>query len=370
METRRTDAEYAWDEVDDLGGIPRRTLLPAPAGAKPLNASLRRRMFEVLDEARPNVVAVTGWAAADALTALDWCIRRNVPAVMMSESQERDASRSWLKERLKRQIVSGCSAALVGGTPHARYAAKLGLPTDRIFPGYDVVDNDWFSKGAETARNRAAELRAERGLPRRFFLASCRFIEKKNLPRLLAAFARYRDMAGADAWDLVLLGSGPLEEVLRLRAGELSIAPFVHFAGFQQYGELPAYYGLAEAFIHASTVEQWGLVVNEAMASGLPVLISEACGCAEDLVHEGRNGFRFDPLGLGAMAAAMQRVTDPERGAGMGHESRRIIRDWEPRLFGENLWKAARLAMARPRRSSQGLTRLLLALLSRRRVPT
>jgi len=370
VEARRTDEEYAWDEVRDLGTIPRRTLLPVPGPTGTASQSLRRRMFEVLDEVRPNAVAVTGWAASDALAALDWCGRRQVPAIMMSESQERDASRLWIKERIKRQIVGSCSAALVGGTPHARYIAKLGMPSDRTFLGYDVVDNDWFAGGAESARSRAAQLRSELKLPEKFFLASSRFIEKKNLERLLGAFARYRDTVGADAWHLVLLGSGPLHEPLQVRARELSLAPFVHFPGFRQYGELPSFYGLAGAFIHASTVEQWGLVVNEAMASGLPVLVSEACGCAPDLVEESRNGFRFNPYDLDGMASAMRNATDPQRSTEMGRESRWIIRKWDPPLFGQSLWKAAQVAVARPRRSDRGMTRLLLSLLSRKRATT
>ena len=96
------------------------------------------------------------------------------------------------------------------------------------------------------------------------------------------------------------------------------LAGDVILAGFKQYDELPAYYGLASAFVHASTTEQWGLVVNEAMASGLPVLVSDRCGCAPDLVEDGVNGFTFDPYDVEALAGLMQRVaamTDERRQA-------------------------------------------------------
>ena len=78
--------------------------------------------------------------------------------------------------------------------------------------------------------------------------------------------------------------------------------------GFKQYDELPIYYGLAGAFIHASTTEQWGLVVNEAMAAGLPVIVSERCGCAPDLVENGRNGFTFDPYDVDALTHLMLKM--------------------------------------------------------------
>lgn len=364
VETRRTDGEYAWDEVRDLDGIPRRTLLSGSEGELASTAGIRQQMLETLDEVRPRGIAVTGWSEPDALAALEWSLGRGVPAIMMSESQERDASRSWLKERLKQAILGASSAALVGGAPHANYIARLGMPPGRIVPGYDVVDNDWFAQGADAARRHAPELRAALGLPEKFFLASNRFIEKKNLERLLEAFARYRAAAGTGGWHLVLLGSGPLEARLRTRVAELSLVPSVHFAGFQQYEALPQFYGLASAFVHASTTEQWGLVVNEAMAAGLPVLVSKACGCAADLVQKGRNGYRFDPLDVAEIAEMLRIVADDrERCLEMGQESRRIIADWSPTLFGENLWKAMELAAGAPPRSTL-LSRLALCLMS------
>ena len=106
-------------------------------------------------------------------------------------------------------------------------------------------------------------------------------------------------------WSLVLLGDGPLKSDLCRLISDLRLDACVHLPGFKQYHELPVYYGLASAFVHASTTEQWGLVVNEAMASGLPVLVSNRCGCAQDLVKEGVNGFTFDPCNVEQLAQLM-----------------------------------------------------------------
>ena len=98
----------------------------------------------------------------------------------------------------------------------------------------------------------------------------------------------------------------------------------VRLPGFRQYDELPAYYGLAEAFVHASRTEQWGLVVNEAMASGLPVLVSRQCGCAPELVAHGTNGYQFDPNDQVALARCMAEITrDEEHRQMMGQASSR-----------------------------------------------
>ena len=190
----------------------------------------------------------------------------------------------------------------------------LGMPRERIFLGYDAVDNDYFTKGAATARiaerearkrGELSEVRIRYALPARYFLASARLIEKKNLPRLIDAYARYRSLARNEPWDLVLLGDGPLRPALCSQLHALGLDASVHLPGFIQYEELPVYYGLAETFVHASTTEQWGLVVNEAMASGLPVLVSNRCGCASDLVKEGENGIIFDPYKTDVIAWVM-----------------------------------------------------------------
>ena len=168
----------------------------------------------------------------------------------------------------------------------------------------------------DRGRRRAGDpsFRTRFGLPQRFFLASNRFLPKKNLPGLLRAFAQYRTAAGADPWDLVLLGDGPLRPDVERLIADIGLAGAVHLPGFKQYPELPAYYGLAGAFVHASTSEQWGLVVNEAMAAGLPVLVSDRCGCAPDLVAEGINGFTFPPEDHVRLAGLMSEVAaQPDR---------------------------------------------------------
>jgi glycosyltransferase involved in cell wall biosynthesis len=119
--------------------------------------------------------------------------------------------------------------------------------------------------------------------------------------------------------------------------------------GFKQYEELPHYYAHAGAFIHASTTEQWGLVVNEAMASGLPVLVSNRCGCAADLVKEGENGWTFDPRNEEQMADGMRRISaDDEVRFAMGSRSREIIRRWGPDRFAAGLSDAVNASFNGP----------------------
>src|SRR5205814_5231721 len=150
-------------------------------------------------------------------------------------------------------------------------------------------------------------------------------------------------------WNLVVLGDGPLKADLCRLISDLRLNEHVHLPGFKPYNELPVYYALAKAFVHASTTEQWGLVVNEAIASGLPVIVSSRCGCVPELVQG--NGFTFDPIKQHELAlrlSEMASLSDEERER-LADASRRIAANVEPNQFGEGLKRAAAMAIDLPR---------------------
>lgn len=347
--------DYAWEPTDH-SGLDVATLLPDDApGSRP--PSLSAALDHTLGTFRPDVVAIPGWSSRDSLTALSWCLSHNVPAVLMSESSKHDATRSWWKESVKRRFVALFSAALVGGSRHAAYLNALGMAPESIFTGYDVVDNAHFAPSQRWV--------AGSGIPH--FLASARFVEKKNLPGLLRAFAAYRDVTVNPPWNLVLLGDGSQRPVLEELAEELAITDSLSLPGFRQYDELPGWYARASAFIHASATEQWGLVVNEAVASGLPVIVSDRCGCAPELVRDGVNGCLFDPAEPDALTRCLLWTASLSKDelARMGHASLGIATLHGPEQFGEGLLQAATVALQQPRRTPGSLDKLLLSFLSR-----
>jgi glycosyltransferase involved in cell wall biosynthesis len=370
IEAFKSDDTYQWDLLPGADGFIRMTLFEKSSHPKD---ELIRGIQKALDDCRPDAVAVPGWGDALAFSAIQWCAVNRVPAIVMSETTEWDEPRRTLKESVKRRILNICSAGLVGGQPHADYLAMLGMPLRNIFQGYDAVDNEYFAQNAGKARAQSPELRKKFGLPENYFLASARFVEKKNLPNLIRAYALYRNKAQnskrpiSETWNLVLLGDGHLKPELSRLISSLGLQQAVQLPGFRQYGELPSYYALARVFIHPSTVEQWGLVVNEAMASGLPVLVSNRCGCARDLVQDGVNGFTFDPTSAEQIADLMFRVTD----AGFpvsefGAASCRIIANWSPDYFAKGLSQAVEAAVSAPRAGLGPVDRVLLQLLSRK----
>jgi 1,2-diacylglycerol 3-alpha-glucosyltransferase len=353
----------AWGAADSPSRYHKVSLFPEATAHCPENAELKRAFWAALRQTKPDVVAVNGWNNFGSLIAANCCVRRGIPMIVMSESSRQDESRTWWKEAIKRRIVGLYSAALVGGQRHVEYLIELGMPRERIFTGYDVVDNDYFGRRTAEIRNSKFEIRNKRGLPENYFLASARFIEKKNLSTLIEAYAQYRrrsEIAAKVPWDLVVLGEGPLRETLNSQLSTLNLHRHVHLPGFKQYEDLPVYYGLAKAFVHASTSEQWGLVVNEAIASGLPVIVSNRCGCAPELVNG--NGFTFDPTNehkLTERLLEMASLSDEERKR-LGDNSYRIASNFAPERFGEGLERAASVAMEGPQKRFGVMDRALL----------
>lgn len=328
----------------------------------------RARLNEALSEFSPDAVAVPGWSNRGAFAATAWCHKNAVPMVVMSDSNHWDASRNWVTEWVKRRYLRSASAALVAGRSHADYLAMLGVDSASTFVGYDVVDNSHFQIGSEQARRDERAARLAHGLPDRYFLACARFVPKKNLFTLIRAYASYRAATPKqEPVELLLLGNGEQRAEIEKLAEELGIRQHLHLPGFRQYHELPIYYGLAEAFIQASTIEQWGLVVNEATASGLPVIVSDRCGCAAELVQPGVNGFTFDPARVDELAALLTRVAAADfPRSEYGRESQRIIAAWGPERFASSLLAAAEKAVEVGAKKISLGDRLLIEVLCRR----
>jgi 1,2-diacylglycerol 3-alpha-glucosyltransferase len=369
VEFSDVDLTYRWDPVTGQKGFERILLFQGEAEESQPARRVAGAVDRALNKLRPGAVAIPGWSDRCALAALDWCVNHDCPAIVMSDSTAADEPRKPWREFVKKRLVTLYSAGFVAGSRHVDYLCQLGLPRERIFTGYDVVDNNYFEHAAADARR---SNHSGSGRPRDYFLASARFVEKKNLRLLLRAHALYRQKALARnparrPWDLVLLGDGPLDAELRQLVSDLKTTAFVHLPGFMQYAELPGWYASAGAFILASVVDQWGLVVNEAMASGLPVLVSDHCGCADDLVRDGVNGHTFNPLDEGRLAELMLGLAgDAARLADMGAASRKIIQSWGLDRFVDGLKRAVTAGLTHRARRPTASDRLLLRALIHR----
>ncbi|MEL6659122.1 MAG: glycosyltransferase [Bacteroidota bacterium] len=326
---------------------------------------------ELLNELSPDVVAIPGWASCESFAALNWCRENGVPTILMSESQKDDADRSKLKETLKSLIVSQFDTGFAGGESSRDYLNQLGLQHKDIMLGYNAVDNEHFSIGAANARTKRRRLIEEYDLPQQFLLASCRFIEKKNLVRLIEAYAQAKRKNAEEVPDLVILGNGTERDKVVEKAVELNIISNVHLHGFRSYDALPTYYGLSRGFIHIATHEQWGLVINEAMASGTPVIASSRCGATRTLLADNEAGFVVDPFDVGEISESITSLCQLSAGSRstMIAKSQEIVSAWGSEKFGSGMYAAALRAIELPRKPPlKYVARLFLERLARRQI--
>lgn len=363
LEAAPARGEYAWDKPAVPAPL-RYVALAGSGSADEIGSELDAKLAPLA----PDCIALPGWSSRASLAALRWARMRRIPAIVMSESNGWDLARKPLAEWVKRRIAAHFAAALVTSASQADYLTGLRLPKAGVARGYNAVDNAYFAQAAANAAMPEIDgMPLPEALRGRYFLASNRFIEKKNLARLLDAYAAFRRGRSEDVrdWPLVLLGDGELRPALEAQRAALGLSAHVLMPGFRQIDELPRFYGTAGAFVHASTTEQWGLVVNEAMASGLPVAISRRCGCGEVLVDDGQTGLLFDPLDGPAMTAALTRLTEPAVRSALAAAGRARVAGWGPERFGSGMAEAARFALAHPRRP-RAIDRVVLDLVARR----
>jgi 1,2-diacylglycerol 3-alpha-glucosyltransferase len=322
-------------------GLPVLTLMPDSDWQSAGQGRLAIELWKTLSRVDPQTLLVPGYYTLPAIAAALWAKLHHSQSVLMTESTAADHARSWWKEKAKSLLIRALfDSAVCGGAAHRRYLAELAFPMQRVGRFYDVVDNAYFHDRATELRNRPS---SDFGLPSEYFLYIGRLSEEKNVDGLIAEWNSYRQAGGT--WPLVLVGSGSAAGDLQQLASSSPYAADIHFAGHKGVGDLPTYYAFAGCFVLPSTREPWGLVVNEAMAAGLPVLVSSRCGCAEDLVQSAKNGYVFDPGVTGDLAACMRKIAQltPSSLAAMSESSLEIIGRYSPAAFGREV---ARIAAA------------------------
>ena len=321
--------------------LPVETLFPENSWQEVKGLKTAVAVWKQLNRHSPQVVLVPGYYTAPGLAAACWGKLKGRRTVLMTESTEGDHARSPFKESFKGWLIRFLfDWAVAGGTPHRRYLELLGFRPDRIAGFYDVVDNDFFREQSQAIRKHSQA--SDFDLPERYFLYVGRLAEEKNMQGLLEAYLEYR--RGGGNWSLVLVGDGPERRALQELAASSPFGRDVCFAGLRSTAELPQYYAFAGCFVLPSTREPWGLVANEAMAAGLPVIVSQRCGCAEDLLVEGENGWSFDPAIPGDLTACLTSLSglNAESLTHMGRCSEKIIARFSPAAWASEVARIAK----------------------------
>jgi len=290
-----------------------------------------------LRQATPDVVICGGYNYVSSWQSLRWARRHRVPFILWTESTSRDlrSGRAFL-ELMKTKFLRGCDAFVVPGKSSIDYLRGFGVREDNIFVAPNAVDTSFFAGRAELIRKNASMHRKALNLPSRFFLFVGRMVQEKGVLDLLKAYKALPPETREDI-GLVFVGDGAARSALQRRATDVSSGT-IHFAGFAQKEDLASYYALAEVLVLPTYTDPWGLVVNEAMACGLPVIASSAAGCVTDLVENGWNG-RVVPSGeIGVLTLAMGELArDGVLRSLMGKRSAQRIAQYSPEAWAAGM---------------------------------
>jgi glycosyltransferase involved in cell wall biosynthesis len=304
------------------------------------NVLLNRGVAVSLAKAKPDVVVCGGYNYLAMWQAQKWVRKYDIPVLLWSESTIQDQRRRVLMvESLKKFFLRACGGFIVPGESAAEYLRSFGIPDRVIFTAPNAVDNDFFATSASLARSQAPALRAQLKLPERYFLFVGRMIANKGIFQLLQAYGQL----GADLRQrigLVFAGDGPSRAQCEAQAALVQPGRIV-FAGFLQREQLAIYYGLAECLVFPTFSDPWGLVVNEAMACGIPVIATDVAGATPDLVRDGWNGRVVAAGDLDGLLLAMRELAEATESARqMASRSVEHIANFTPRTWAEGFARA------------------------------
>jgi len=313
----------------DIGKLPFRVL----------DLQKGEKIYDLLGKENTDALITVGYNHGTLLRAAQWAKKNDVISILQSDSSYIDYERCRIKEFVKKLIVKRLfDAAIVAGERSAEYVKSLGIPEKMIWKGVDVINNYHFSISDK-------KINVPNGFPENYFITVCRLSPEKNLYRLLNAFDVYRYAGGK--WGLVIAGAGPSERELKENV-PINLNESIHWYGWAGYDDLPSLYHGASCLILPSIREPWGLVVNEAMAAGLPVLISRNCGCLPELCHAGINGYDFDPFNIGKLAELMARMSSNKIDLEfMRKASKRIISNYTPEILAKTVVEMAETLLSR-----------------------
>jgi glycosyltransferase involved in cell wall biosynthesis len=281
-----------------------------------------------LQKANPDVVVVSGWSTFAAQGAIAWSRLRGVPYVLLVESHDEGPRPGWrrrVKGTVVPPIVRGASGALVTGTLARRSMVDRGAHPEDVHVFANTIDVESFGARAEELASRRYDLRAELDVADDdvVVLSVARLVPEKGHDVLLHAVAEADDTRLV----LVLVGEGPERGRLRRLADELGVR--LVLTGDRPWERIVEAYVAADVFALLSEREPWAVVVNEAAACGLPLVLSDRVGAAPDLLEDGENGFLVAAGDIAAAAGALRRLAgDVEERCRLGDRSRELVQSW------------------------------------------
>ena len=279
-----------------------------------------------------NALIINGWDNITALRLIFGSCPKNVKIFIRGDSNSKNQSLLpryllKLKNIFLKSLLQRANAVLYMGRLGREYFNALAVPDFKLFEVPYEPDYSFFQNVEEA---KVARYRNEFNLDKekRYFLYVGRLVPQKNIDLLLDAFIGVSEKA--PSWDLIIVGSGPMEAQLR-NCIPTNLKNRVHWIGFLQWKELRYMYHLSDVFVLPSKHEPWGVVVNEAMAAGLPVIASDVVGAASELIEDMKSGIIFPVNNKKALISALEKVADEQTFINMKAEVINSLANWRKR---------------------------------------
>lgn len=296
-------------------------------------AGINPSLVQHLRPDRFNAVLVLGWSMASDWLAARIAKHQGLSLLVRAESNAGSYEpRNPLKQAVREAVVSTfcrqADALLPIGSRNRAFYRALGIPDEDLFLAPYAVDNDFFDSHRERLAPERAALRRALGVEdeRPIVVVSGKLIPRKAPLDVVEAYARIRERCRAH---IIFAGDGPLRGDLEARAAQLGVAEDILVTGFKQQESLCELYVAADLFAFPTRFETWGLVLNEAMIFGLPVICAHEASGSEDLVRAGETGDLYHSGDLEALAHLLQaRLSDPPAMKRMGEAGRALIATW------------------------------------------
>ncbi len=286
-------------------------------------------IYAQLKSMRPDTVLVNGWVVKSCLQALWACKRLNIPCWVRGEANLLRPRARW-KHALHRLLLKQYAGYLAIGTANREFYRYHRCPDERIEWAPYSVENDRFTKAATERGGQKQTVRNSWAIPadKTVFLFSGKFIAKKRPLDVLHALALLPAEVRTQT-QVLMVGDGPLRSDAERLAQECQLP--VTFAGFVNQSRMPDAYAVADVLVLPSDAgETWGLVVNEAMASGRPAIVSDQVGCAVDLVQPGQTGEVYACGDHAALSSHLRSyVADPDKARQEGIAAQAKIRQYD-----------------------------------------
>ncbi|WP_259016460.1 glycosyltransferase family 4 protein [Emticicia fluvialis] len=305
------------------------------------NLTRAKKMLYWVRKFKPDVVNISGYYEGGMNTVLFYCRMVGIKVIISVDSTENDNPKVWWKEAFKRFVVNKAQGFFCYGSKAAEYMLKFGIKPHQILLKNNAVDNAKVLSVFTEALAERNVWKQKYGLRTYNFIYTGRLMTIKNVAGLVKAYSQLK----SKEWGLIILGDGAEKESLQAYVASNQIDGVTFIEG-QAWYNVPKYMAMADVFVLPSYSEPWGLVVNEAMVCGLPVIVSEKCGSAFDLVKNGLNGYTFNPYDTAQLAELMAGfIAEPEKLKQFGSVSQEIIRDYSPGQVAHQMYDGFKKVM-------------------------